>query len=164
MRWPGKKADPLDAHARKLDVQIARLEREIARLSAHPTKPSRGGPQRRVAHPNGLAIPAVADPDLRPIPGVPLPVPGRAVTTDVDARYNSQGVRKFDLAGVWRRWQRHFRGPTASNPRMVQYLAAGSVHGLRPLRYEKRVARNRFVGLFILLLLVLFGLAHVYFR
>jgi hypothetical protein len=38
------------------------------------------------------------------------------------------------------------------------------VHGLKALRYEKRVARNRFLGLFSLLLLILLGLAHVYFR
>jgi hypothetical protein len=80
-----------------------------------------------------------------------------------DTRVNPHGVRKFDLAALWSRLQNHFRGPNANNPRMVQYLAAGSVHGLRPLRYERRVARNRFIGLFVLLVLILFGLAKVYF-
>jgi hypothetical protein len=41
-------------------------------------------------------------------------------------------------------------------------MTSNSIHGLRPLRYEKRVARNRFIGLFILLVLVLTGLARVY--
>ena len=33
------------------------------------------------------------------------------------------------------------------NPKLINYLAAGSIQGLRPLRYEKRVARNRFFAL-----------------
>jgi hypothetical protein len=37
-------------------------------------------------------------------------------------------------------------------------LAAGNIQGLRPLRYEKRVARNRFVALTMVLVIVLFGL------
>lgn len=80
-----------------------------------------------------------------------------------DARINPQGLRKFDLPSLWQRLLNHFKGPSANNPRMVQYLAAGSVHGLRPLRYERRIARNRFIGLFLLLVLILFGLAKVYF-
>jgi len=96
------------------------------------------------------------------LPSVGLPSPGMASDHPQDARINPQGVRKFDLSSVWRRLNLHFRGPNSHNPRMVQYLAAGSVHGLRPLRYEKRIARNRFIGLFILLVLILFGLARVY--
>ncbi len=164
MHWLVKKADPLDTHARKLDAQIARLEREIARLSAHPERPVRLVSKTRASPPAEPAAKANPVPELRPSPLAPRPVPGLAAGTDPDARYNFQGVRKFDLPAVWRRMERHFRGPTAHNPRMVQYLAAGSVHGLRPLRYEKRVARNRFIGLFVLLLGVLFGLARVYFR
>jgi len=51
-----------------------------------------------------------------------------------------------------------FRGPTTNNPRLVNYLAAGGVHGLRPLRYEKRVARNRFVAFTAVLFLLLLGI------
>ena len=39
------------------------------------------------------------------------------------------------------------RGSPAVNPKLVSYLAAGSIKGLRPLRYEKRIARNRFIFL-----------------
>jgi hypothetical protein len=72
--------------------------------------------------------------------------------------YNELGVRKYDLVGAWRQLQRHFRGPAASNPRLISYLAAGSIQGLRPLRYESRVARNRVIALSLLLFLVLWGL------
>jgi hypothetical protein len=65
------------------------------------------------------------------------------------------------LAGAWRRLRAHFRGPPASNPRLVTYLAAGSIKGLRPLRYEKRVARNRFIALFVILLALLWGIIYM---
>jgi hypothetical protein len=41
----------------------------------------------------------------------------------------------------------------------VRYLAAGNVQGLRPLRYEKRVAATAFV-LLLLLLVVIYGLLY----
>jgi hypothetical protein len=46
----------------------------------------------------------------------------------------------------------------------VNYLAAGSIQGLRPLRYEKRVARNRFLFLVVVLVLVLWGIIVVIFK
>jgi cell division protein FtsB len=46
----------------------------------------------------------------------------------------------------------------------VNYLAAGGVHGLKPMRYEKRVARNRFIALVVLLFLLLLGLICVFVR
>ena len=57
----------------------------------------------------------------------------------------------------------HFSGPPTSNPKLVNYLAAGSVQGLRPLRYEKRVARNRLLLLLAILIAVLWGLAVIIF-
>ena len=74
------------------------------------------------------------------------------------------GVRKDDLASTWQRLKAHFRGPVASNPKLVHYLSAGSIQGLRPLRYEKRVARNRFILLVAILLLALLGLLAVFVR
>ncbi len=74
------------------------------------------------------------------------------------------GTRKSDLASLWQRLLRHFRGPVTSNPKLVNYLAAGSIQGLQPLRYEKRVARNRFIVFAALLLLLLWGLIVMLFR
>ena len=78
--------------------------------------------------------------------------------------FNELGVRKYDLSAVWRRLKNNFRGPATSNPRLVNYLAAGSIQGLRPLRYEKRVARNRFVALVVLLILALWGIISALLR
>lgn len=77
------------------------------------------------------------------------------------AHYNELGVRKYDVASGLRRLKNHFRGPVTSNPKLVHYLSAGSIQGLRPLRYEKRVARNRFVFFAIALLAVLWGLIAI---
>ena len=74
------------------------------------------------------------------------------------------GVRKYDLPALMRRLRNHFRGPSTTNPKLVSYLAAGGIQGLRPLRYEKRVARNRFIALVAILFVILLGLIAVFFR
>ena len=58
---------------------------------------------------------------------------------------------------AWRRLRNHFQGPPANNPKLISYLAAGSIQGLRPMRYEKRVARNRVLILAVILVFVLWG-------
>ena len=70
----------------------------------------------------------------------------------------SLGLREAESLSVWDRVKNNFRSPPTSNPKLVNYLAAGSIQGLRPLRYEKRVARNRFLLFAIALALVLWGL------
>ena len=82
----------------------------------------------------------------------------RPEVTNTPSHYNELGVRKYDLPALLHRLRNHFRGPAASNPKLVSYLAAGGIQGLRPLRYEKRVARNRFILLLVCLILVLWGI------
>ena len=79
-------------------------------------------------------------------------------------QFNELGVRKYDLPALFNRVRNHFRRPTTNNPRLVAYLAAGGVHGLRPMRYEKRVARNRFIFFAIILFVILFGTICVFMR
>ena len=88
-----------------------------------------------------------------PAPGRPGP---RAWRWE-KARYNENGVRKLDLARLWRRF---FRDPARqSHSRLVDYLASGSFQGTtRPLRYERRIARNRLLLFLFFLLMILFGL------
>ena len=50
------------------------------------------------------------------------------------------------------------RNPPPSSPKWVNYMAAGAIQGLRPLRYEKRVARRRFIAITLILALVLLGI------
>ena len=96
---------------------------------------------------------------------IPLAIP---LEVPLDPRFNELGVRKFDLGSWWRnlkaRIRQHTMGPTSNNPHMIKYLATGSVQGLRPLRYERRVARNRLLALVVALVVVLYGLAWVFLR
>ena len=79
---------------------------------------------------------------------------GKAVTE----QHDELGVRPPEGTSLWQRIKNNFRAAPASNPKLLNYLAAGSIHGLRPLRYEKRVARNRFLLLVIVLAVVLWGI------
>ena len=63
---------------------------------------------------------------------------------------------------LWTPIFRRTSRPAVGDSRLVIYLAAGGVRGLRPLRYEKRVARNRFVALVIFLLVVLLGILSIF--
>jgi hypothetical protein len=157
-----KKADPISERSRLLTARIAELECRIKQLSrrAEPEDPRRirstayppGAPP--AAHPAGSAPnaePVFERVDQKQLKGAPEPL--------ATARhYNDMGTRKFDLMELAERIKRHFRGPPAANPKLVNYLAAGNIQGLRPLRYEKRVARNRFVALTLVFVVVLFGL------
>lgn len=161
-----KKPDPLTERARALNDQIAELEQQIRRLAAVQTKAvesARSQPRLRstaVPHGQTVALPPAREPifervDQDQLDSEPESTPDHS---------NELGVRKYDLAAAWQRWKNHFRGPAAANPRLVNYLAAGSIQGLRPLRYEKRVARNRFLLLVAILVLVLWGLFAAFIR
>jgi hypothetical protein len=164
-----KKPDPISDKAQALNAEIAALEAEIKKLGLQLARPAE--PKfRSTTTPRGEIISRVAE---KPAPAPP-PKPAEPVFEDVGSTrltarteteppelFNELGVRKYDLPALFQRLRNHFKGPTTSNPRLVNYLAAGGVHGLRPLRYEKRVARNRFIWLVIIVSIVLFGLAYV---
>lgn len=155
------KKDPTTEYGRALNAEIAALEEQIQQLQQELEKPK---PRlRSTAVPNAPPAPK-AVPPATPANHDPIfePVDRQRLKTDLDhatpEHFNDLGVRKYDLLSAWQRVANHFRGPTASNPKLVQFLAAGSIQGLRPLRYEKRVARNRLIVLIGLLLLALWGL------
>jgi hypothetical protein len=149
-----------------LTDQIASFEAEIKRLDnqlQHTPVPR----LRSTALPHGATVARAHEPPPLP-PTAPEPVfeEVKPVQTDDETappdQFNDLGVRKYDLPGFLGRLRQHFRRPTTSNPRLVTYLAAGGVQGLRPLRYEKRVARNRFIVLVVVLFLVLLGVISVF--
>ena len=157
-----KKHDPISERARALNEQIHALESQIQQLSAEAASPA---PKfRSTTGPRGSAAAAPPKPEPAPvehferIDHTPLqaapPPAGRE-------HYNDLGVRKYDLVAGWQRFKNVFKPPPPSNPKLVNYLAAGSIQGLRPMRYEKRVARNRFIFLVGVLLLVLWGILAV---
>jgi len=161
-----KKVDPISARARTLNDQIAALESEIKKLDTQIQRaPS---PRlRSTAIPHGATVshgPEKSMPAPRPAEREPVfeEISSKSISARAEAEspehYNDLGVRKYDLPALWGRLRNHFHGPTSSNPRLVNYLAHGGVQGLRPMRYEKRVARNRFIALVIFLFLLLIGI------
>jgi hypothetical protein len=52
----------------------------------------------------------------------------------------------------------HFVDPPPANEKLVNYLAAGGIQGLRPLRFERRIARNRIIFVVVVLGILLWGL------
>ena len=151
MGWFGNKEgdDPLAARERELEQEIARLSQQVDRLAQEQ-------PKAVVRPPESTPGPRSFADRVEPSPVQPPQRPS--------GYYNEFGVAKFDLLALIRRCLVHFRGPTSNNPRMAKMLAAGSVQGLRTLRYERRVARNRFIALFVILLLILWGLTYSYLR
>jgi hypothetical protein len=163
-----KKPDPISDRSRALNGQIASLEAKIKKLN-----------QQLQEDPSRPRSTASSDPaTLGSTRQAPAPARSEPVFEEVDQgrltaaaephvtpqHFNELGVRKYDLFAVWQRLKKHFQAPPAANPKLINYLAAGSIQGLRPLRYEKRVARNRFLLLTVVFVLVLlgifYGLAH----
>jgi hypothetical protein len=165
MAWFKKRIDPLSDRERALNQEIAQLEAQIRKLD---TKLQRDGSADRVS-------PEFSDPLPTEENGHPQPEAPIFESVDQDRlkartevatphHYNELGVRKYDLPALFQRIRQQFRGPSTTNPKLVSYLAAGGIQGLRPMRYEKRVARNRFIALVIFLFLMLLGIIAVFVR
>ena len=173
MAWFKKKPDPLTDRARSLSAEISSLEEQIKRLDARLHQTAAQPRLRSTAVPHGATI-THSSPAATP----PAAAPREPIFEDVDqerlkargevisppAHFNELGVRKYDFPALMRRLRSLFSGPTTANPKLVSYLAAGGVQGLRPLRKEKRVARNRFIALTIFLFLMLLGVIYMFVR
>jgi hypothetical protein len=164
------RVDPISDRAKTLNDQITALETEIKKLDTQLQRAPAPPRFRSTTLPHGATIPNAPEKPapLPPTASEPIfeeinhqPLQARNETEAPD-HYNELGVRKYDLPALWHRLRNHLRGPTTTNPRLVNYLAAGGVHGLRPLRYEKRVARNRFIFFAAALFLLLLGLFLVF--
>jgi hypothetical protein len=162
-----KKPDPISDKARALNQEIAALEAEIKKLDSQISRTP--APRfRSTAMPQGATVarppekpapPPKSEPVFEEVKHGPLTA---APDHEAPEIFNELGVRKYDLPALWNRLRTHFRGPTTSNPRLVNYLAAGGVQGLRPLRYEKRVARNRVILLAGIFFAILLGILLLY--
>jgi hypothetical protein len=174
-----KKPDPISERAKMLNGQIAALEAEIQKLAEQKAAPaashspfaapssspaeshSAGHPRlRSTARPRGHNVPAAVQEPVFEEVGQDRIKSGSEPAPPSNP--HELGVRKDDLASAWERLKTHFRGPVASNPKLVHYLSAGSIQGLRPLRYEKRVARNRFIVLAVFLVLALWAIIAIF--
>jgi hypothetical protein len=173
MAWLRKKPDPISDRARALNDEIARLDAQIKQLGAELQQGQSQPRLRSTALPHGATVnraaPAPPAPPVPPMAEEPIfeevgqhLLKARSEAATTPEHYNDLGVRKYDLTALLRRIRDHFRGPSTTNPKLVSYLAAGGIQGLRPLRYEKRVARNRFIVFVIILFLALLGTLLVF--
>ena len=133
-----RRNDPLTSRAKRLKARLADVESQIEQLG-------QAGDQ--------AAAPPAAVHELKPGDEPLPPRPSHPLSEQ------PLGTAEPENETVWQWLTSRFRKPpVSSNPRMVRFLAAGSIQGLRPLRYERRVARNRFLAFSVLLVLVLIGL------
>ncbi len=130
-----RRNDPIEGRARALKARLADLESQIEQLDqAAPAPPQ----TPRAVH--------ELKPGEEPLP----PRPSHPLSEQ------PLGTTDPENESMWHWFSSRFRKPpVSSNPRMVNFLAAGSIQGLRPMRYERRVARNRFLAFSALLVLVL---------
>ncbi len=152
MGWFRKTSDPLDLRAREVERKLARLQTELAQFDGGFKSVTLGSSARspgtiarsdsRIEDPVFEEI----DPlDIRPH-RAPAPQPENLEALGMDKR----------RANSWKFWRHSFGADSVSNPRLVKMLSSGNLHGLQPLRHEKRVARNHFIIMFLALLFVLF--------
>lgn len=179
-----KKADPIASKAKELEQQITEVQLQIKRLHRELENPRPQSARAEAAvktngHVHGIArtpVRSTVSPhgprsaQIRNVPREPIfesveqAAPAAAATDSSKAQFNDLGVRKYDLPAAWRRFIGYFRAPSTHNPKLVSYLAAGSIRGLRPLRYEKRVARNRFIMMSVFLVVILYWLTALLWR
>jgi hypothetical protein len=164
-----KKIDPISERAVALNAEIADLEAQIKQLDSQLQRNQEHPRLRSTAMPHGATVHRISE--LSPPPAA-APVVEEPIFEEVDQNrlkardeaavapehFNDLGVRKYDLPALVQKIKNHFRGPSTTNPKLVNYLAAGGIQGLRPLRYEKRVARNRFFLLVVIICVVLVGI------
>jgi len=154
--------DPISERERALNDQINSLQAEIKKLDSQIQK-TPTPKLRSTTIPRGATVSRKAEPEpAKPAANEPAFEEIKSIKphTEIESldHFNELGVRKYDLPAMLQRIKDQFRRPTTNNPRLVNYLAAGGVHGLRPLRYEKRVARNRLVVLSAVLFFLLLGI------
>jgi len=161
-----KKPDPISQRERQLKDRIAALQGEIQQLNTKLEEDQAQPKVRSTALPHSQSTVTKtslsAEPAFEELGRFHEQRQARAESTA--SHYNELGVRKYDLMTTLGRWFSHLKGSTPPNSRLVDYLAAGSIHGLRPLRYEKRVARNRFLVLCAFFIAVLWGLIYFWLR
>lgn len=162
MSWFKRKTDPIKEREASLNAEIAAIEAEIKKLNASLEEGSPrtnakrgktlfggsgGGKQARGSESGaGQESGSGQEPIFEAMPQNRVPPewsPGAAQEEE------AAQAPLHPSSGWWRRLKQVFRRATPSNPQLVNYLAAGSLHGVRPLRYEKRLARNRVILLAI---------------
>jgi hypothetical protein len=159
--------DPISSRAKSLSSRARELKAEIRKLEKQSIKEPKF--QRTTSSKGRNRVEGLEDSSLQSmfetIEHKTLGLKNHS--RDPQAHYNSQGVKKLDPMG-WIKRQSE-RNPAsdkadieqASTTKWVQYMATGGVQGIEPLRREKRIARNRFLLMFALFLVILCGIFAV---
>jgi hypothetical protein len=155
-----RQSDPITERERALEREMRDLEDQIAALSDEAKETEQLPRVRSTVRPRELPS---QNPFTLGQEVVFEPVDNEVITEpeplDVNSsHYNEHGVKKLNLVHLWQRIQLHLRKTPGAQSKFVNYLAAGSIQGIRPLRYERRIARNRFLMMFGVLMVVLFGI------
>lgn len=169
-----KKHDPLAQRADSLTRRIAELEAEISKLNhtltpeaPRPTSPPRSDARATHSTPTSTSASSASprSPSHEPVFEriQPRPVDGRRPEPSGQAAVD-MGLRRPVWSQLWRRVKARWVDPPPTNEKLVSYLAAGGIQGLRPLRYERRVARNRLIFVCVVLGLLLWGLLVVFWQ
>jgi len=148
MGWFSRQIDPIEERARELERELAELEAQIAASDTGPRFRSSTYPDP--ARESGELI--LEEYDQSSLNSPPA---------QIQEKLDGLSSKPTGLRERLNRLKREFGVTPVGNPKLVKYLSSGNIQGLEPLRYERRVARNRFFFLFFLLLLVLTGLAMV---
>ena len=143
-----KKADPITDRARALNAEISALEARIKRLNQQ-VQAGQGPRLRSTVYPSGPAAPGKS-PAAAPAASEPIFEDVQQIDRAARTRRHAASISTSWACANSISWRsgaasrKQFAGRPLANPKLINYLAAGSIQGLRPLRYEKRVARNRF--------------------
>jgi hypothetical protein len=151
-----KNGDPISERSRELTAKIAELETRIRKLH-EIIEPEHRPRFRSTAYPQG-ALASAREPVFERVDQNQLK--NIAEARSETGHWNEPAAPWYDPASLFGIVKKYFSGASAANPKLVNYLAAGNVQGLRPLRYEKRVARNRFLALTVVFVAVLFGIFY----
>lgn len=158
MAWFGKRQSVLDRRLREIDKELSSLDAQVRQLRRAPGKGSPFKPASTV-YPSNRQPPAeTAPPAETPVPAPATPPPDRSSVSYGAPRQRelwSQHAHEeppSSLSG-WQIWWRSLFNvrQRPMDPKLVSYLTTGSFKTVRPLRYERRMARYRFVFSFALL-------------
>src|SRR4051794_6702692 len=148
MAWLRKKTDPLSDRARALNDEIAQLESQIKKMDSRLEREKNQPRLRSTAMPHGATVnhtdsfvngsipPAEKEEQEVILEQADIKKLEKEDNTTPE-HFNDLGVRKYDLPSMFKKVQNNFQAPATSNPKLVSYLAAGGIQGMRPLRYEK---------------------------
>lgn len=160
-----RKKDPIKVREKVLATEIEQLEDQIRALQG-VLKEAKDGPHlRQAVYPGGREAPKSApaaapaasenEPVFEPVDQQRLQ---DATPNPFKDKHDPAALQREGSPSFFERFMRFFRGPKSSNPKLISYLAAGNIHGLQPLRYERRVARNRLLLWIAIIIVVIFGL------